>query len=110
MAKKECSADCMAAGGKQHLPTCPVLDQAAKATARVTVTLDIDMPSVWGGECPIEQVWNQARRECIDALAIALNGRVPGASLYLDRTGIDGNVRVVGTPIVRSIVVPEPAR
>lgn len=102
---KQCSPECIAAGGPHHIESCPVLSQKAAATARVTVTLDIDMPSKWGGECQIEQVWNQARREAVDALAQAMNGQ--RGQLLLDRTGIGGNVRVVGIPRVQSIVVPE---
>ena len=45
---------------------------SAKCRARVQVTLDVDAGSVWGGDCPLEQVYSQARKDAERTLTTAL--------------------------------------
>lgn len=42
------------------------------ATARVTVTLELDSDSSWGSNCSLEQIYNQAREGVVNRVHNAL--------------------------------------
>lgn len=64
------------------------------ATAVVTLKLKVNPTDVWGGDCSVEQVREQAAEQ-----AIGMVGRL------LAETG--GRVRSVGTPTVQVVVVED---
>lgn len=47
---------------------------STKATARVTVTLVVDLGQAWGSDCPIGQVHTQATREAREHVERVLAG------------------------------------
>lgn len=51
----------------------------AKARARVTLTLLVDVEDVWGDDCPISQVRMQAARSAVGKLNHAIYPRGDGA-------------------------------
>lgn len=58
-----------------------------RSTARVVLTLEIDVPDVWGGDCTADQLFKQA----VDsALGRVRNGNLAGA-------------RVIGEPKVTAV-------
>lgn len=44
------------------------MNGSVKAIARVQVTLQFDVGSSWGAEASVEQIYNQAREEALQAL------------------------------------------
>ena len=64
------------------------------ATARIKLTLEIDVRSMWGGDCQVSQVWEQAKKETLAMLDEKLNKAI---SL--------GSVRVIGEPKIIAILV-----
>lgn len=56
------------------------------------ITLDVVVPDVWGADCPMDQIWRQARES---AIAILANGLGPGP------------IPVVGEPKVTAVLVEE---
>lgn len=62
-----------------------------KATARVRVTVEIDLTQPWGKECTMYQIDKQAMEEAMEYLA-----RIP-----------HGRLRVVGPPEVTAVLVRE---
>jgi hypothetical protein len=63
-----------------------------QSRARVQVTLDIAVADVWGADCPMEQIWRQARESALRAIA---NGLGPGP------------LPVVGEPKITAVLVEE---
>lgn len=57
--------------------------------ARVQVTLEIDAGSAWGGDCALQQVYDQAGREVIQRLHNALRPT---------------EVRIIGEPKVTTVI------
>lgn len=70
------------------------------ARARVTLTVEIDVPDTWGPDCSTGQVFKQAS----EAAIVALRG---GLVLHHLRAGSDTKTpaRVVGEPLIRAILV-----
>ena len=65
-----------------------------RTKARVRILLEIALPTVWEGDCPLDQVYKQSKDSArnIIAQAIANSGR---------------NIRLVGTPETEAILVEE---
>lgn len=63
-------------------------------TARVQITLDVASGSSWGDDCTLGQVHKQAAE---------------GAINHINQLIRDGRLRatIVGTPLVKSIIVPQ---
>lgn len=60
-----------------------------RARARVQVTLDVDAGSVWGLDCEMSQLVDQASRETTEQLKRHLKGL--------------GGVRIIGEPKITAI-------
>lgn len=70
------------------------MDKKVKATARVQLTVEVSLSQPWGGECNIDQLYDQAARQATEYLARQLR-RVEG----------DGNaMRIVGEPRVTGVI------
>lgn len=59
-----------------------------QATARVQITVEVTA-GVWGDDCTAAQVFDQAAREAINAVQVAIQSR--------------GNMRVTGEPKVTAV-------
>lgn len=68
--------------------------ESQRAVARVQITIEIPLNQPWGADCPISQVWKQARDQAIGILE-RLRGR--------DGQGYS----IIGEPTVKAIVVEE---
>ncbi len=66
-----------------------------QATAEIHLTLRIKVGSTWGGDCPAEQIFRQARREAVGMLENAL---------YKDRDSLRDKIAIVGTPVLKTII------
>jgi hypothetical protein len=56
------------------------------ATARVTLTVEVDVRSSWGGDCTVDQVNRQAAEEAVN---------------YVEQAAAkDRRIRVIGRPVV----------
>ena len=64
------------------------------ATARVTVTLEIVVPSSWGKDCPVSQVYRQAAESAVSTIYHAIRASNIKAT-------------VVGKPEVTTVIAPE---
>ncbi len=62
------------------------------ATARVTVTLEITVPSAWGDACEVRQIKEQATRSAIESVGHMIRGSQLKA-------------KVVGKPCVDLVIV-----
>lgn len=60
------------------------------ATARVKVTLEVEVRSSWGNECKLEQIEKQATEDALGAL----------------RNGLRDRFTIIGAPEVICILVP----
>lgn len=69
-------------------------EKRVRAAARVTLTIEMAVPDVWGSDCRIAQVQQQAKAS---ALGI------------IDRIQKGGHVdyKIVGEPIVRAILIED---
>lgn len=65
------------------------------ATAEIHLTLRVKVDSTWGGDCPAEQIFRQARREAVSMIETAL---------YRDRENLRTKIAIVGTPELRTII------
>ena len=65
-----------------------------RARAVVQLTIEIQADGVWGGECPIDQVYRQAKESVLTQVTSVLTQRkiLP---------------RLIGEPIVRQIITEE---
>jgi hypothetical protein len=72
---------------------------APKVTVKATVQLlvQIDVTDSWGGDCPMSQVYDQARRAAFNKL----NSAMSGCQVAWQR------VAVVGTPVVTAVAVED---
>lgn len=59
--------------------------------AKVTMTVEVDVPSTWGDECPISQVRDQATTE---------------AKAMVCQSAMRGNIKIIGEPEVVALMVP----
>lgn len=59
------------------------------ATAKVTLTVEIQVSSTWGDDCAISQVYDQAEKAARGAIVNAIGSRVT----------------IIGTPKVEAIMV-----
>ena len=62
------------------------------ATARVTVTLEITVPSSWGDDCAVRQIKEQATRSAVASIGHMIRGSQLKA-------------KVVGKPAVDLVIV-----
>jgi hypothetical protein len=60
----------------------------ATATARVTLTVEIDIGSTWGDDCKLSQVYDQAKEQAVTAVKNVFQSRVT----------------IIGVPTVNAIV------
>lgn len=60
--------------------------------ARVQVTIDVVVPDTWGADCPMDQIWKQARESALGVLERGM----PRALM-----------QIVGTPKVTAVLVEE---
>ena len=72
------------------------------ARARVLVTLEIQLNSTWGGDCPFEQVQKQA---VDDAIHVLRRGVLFGDGLTASPSRPDTLATVIGTPKVTAVLV-----
>lgn len=63
-----------------------------KATARVTVTVEVPITSVWGADCSLSQVYEQAASEAIGLIG---NLRTRYSEVHL---------RIIGEPKVVAVL------
>ncbi len=66
-----------------------------QATAEIHVTLRIKVDSTWGGDCPAEQIFRQAREEAVNMLSKAL---------YRDQEHLRHRIAIVGTPEMITVI------
>ena len=66
-----------------------------QATAEIQLTLRIKVDSTWGGDCPAEQIFRQAREEAVNMLNNAL---------YRDRDRLRNRIQIVGTPEILTVI------
>ena len=80
-------------------------NKKVRATARITLTVEIDDDGVWGADCPIDQIHRQAKEGAIGALERALRRAAsPDAqSQPVARLAL----RIVGEPKVMAVLVEE---
>lgn len=60
------------------------------AVAKVQITLEVNPGSIWGGDCPLDQVYKQAAEGAVNIISRIIKGH--------------GMVSIVGTPKVLNIV------
>lgn len=65
------------------------------ATAEIHLTLRIKVNGTWGGDCPAEQIFRQARREAINMIERAL---------YEKRDELRDKIAIIGTPVLKTII------
>ena len=70
-------------------------EEKVTTVARVTVTIEISLTQPWGSDCPLDQVWKQARDQ-----AVGIVERLRGNASF----------RIVGDPQVVAVLIPEKAR
>jgi hypothetical protein len=61
------------------------------ATARVQLTLEVDVRSVWGAECALSQIYEQASNDARDAVGVLIAG--------------SAGMRIVGVQKIEAIIV-----
>ncbi len=66
----------------------------SKATAHVTLTVEITVGSTWGDNCTVGQIYKQAAEE-----ALGIIDRLLGEQ-----------IRIVGRPVVTAVAIEEPPR
>lgn len=66
-----------------------------QATAEVQLTLRVKVGSTWGGDCPAEQIFRQAREEAVNMINNAL---------FRDREQLRHKIAIVGTPELKTII------
>lgn len=69
----------------------PELKDKVGVRARVTVTLEIEVPDRWALDCALEQIYTQARRSAVEAVV-----NIPKMC---------GGVRIVGETVVTAILI-----
>lgn len=67
-----------------------------RTSARLVITLEIDVPSTWGSDCQLGQVWAQAKKETLTMLDERLNKAISM-----------GAVRVIGEPRVVAVLTED---
>lgn len=72
------------------------LPERVQVSASVRITVIVDLPDVWGGDCPMSQIYGQAEREARERIAKAF----PAA-----RRGRIEGFRVIGDPEVMAVTV-----
>lgn len=70
-------------------------DQRITASAIVTLTIEIESYSSWGPECSVDQIHSQAAKEVTSQVKKAL------------KEGRCGVTRLIGEPLVRSVIARE---
>ncbi len=68
-------------------------ERKSAAVARVTLTIEVDCDSRWGGDCSLGQLLKQGKDEAIGKLRKAFE--------------TTRGVRIVGEPSVRAIITEE---
>lgn len=66
-----------------------------RATAVVHLTLRVEVSDSWGGDCPTEQVFRQARESAVNMINNAL---------YRDRDQMRTTIKIVGTPHIETVI------
>lgn len=72
-------------------------DKKVQASAIVTLTIEIVVPDVWGGDCSLDQVQRQASDSAIGVLRRAMPKEFNQYNT--------GSVRLIGNPEVASVLV-----
>lgn len=75
------------------------------ARVRVQVTVEMDVPDVWGGECPMSQIHKQAQDSALNALrgGLIIHGLQSSEPVPLSRV----IAKVIGQAKVEAVVVSE---
>lgn len=66
-----------------------------QATAEVQLTLRIKVDDTWGGDCPTEQVFRQARAAAVEMVNRALSE---------EGRKYEGRITIVGTPEIKTVI------
>ncbi|WP_159053727.1 hypothetical protein [Variovorax sp. PMC12] len=66
-----------------------------QATAEIQLTLRIKVNGSWGGDCPAEQIFRQARAEAVSMINNAL---------YESRDHLRNRIAIVGTPEILTVI------
>ncbi|MNR53014.1 hypothetical protein D3C85_1729550 [compost metagenome] len=66
-----------------------------QATAEIQLTLRIKVDGTWGGDCPAEQIFRQARAEAVNMINNAL---------FRDRESLRNKIAIVGTPEILTVI------
>jgi hypothetical protein len=70
------------------------------ATARVTLTVEVDIKSTWGDDCKLDQIYKQAAEEAVSSL-----------TQHIYRAGgFGGRIKVVGEPNVMCVITTQKDR
>ena len=70
------------------------------ATARVTLTVEVDIKSTWGDDCKLDQIYKQAAEEAVNSL-----------TQHIYRSGgFGGRIKVVGEPNVMCVLTTQKDR
>jgi len=72
-----------------------------RASARATVTLQVDCGSTWGPDCTAQQILEQASSDARSKIASLMSGNTEE-----DKRN-RATIRVVGEPVITSIIVDE---
>jgi hypothetical protein len=60
-------------------------ERKARAQARVRLTVTIPLPTAWGADCPIGQVWDQAAEEARTEVERELNAAAKGITVKIEK-------------------------
>ena len=66
----------------------------AKTKARVRILLEVSLADTWGGDCPLSQVYKQAKDSALNIIAQKISGSMK-------------DIKPIGTPEVEAIIVEE---
>ena len=61
-------------------------------TARVAITVEVDIDSTWGPDCMVKQIYHQAKVE---------------ATRLVQKGMRDSQMRLIGNPVVKMIIVED---
>ncbi len=73
------------------------MDNKVSASARVTLTVEVDVGSTWGEACQLKQIHKQASEEAVGALMRHIHSGARG-------------MRIVGKPNVTAVLVAQGSR
>lgn len=78
----------------------------ARARVTVTVTVEFDVAGVWGSDCSLSQVHEQARESAINTLSKVFD--LGAHTVPSDALRTRARARLVGAPKVEAVIVEVP--